>query len=119
MDLSLKLKLLREERGLTQAEVAARSGVGVKTLSSFETSKRSHAIKVVQLAAILAVYGMTIGQFDTWSPKDGWPEPLPEEEAPPVGTQPAARREPVDPLKEYRHDDSPYPSPQSSLAHAM
>ena len=41
MDLVLKLRELRRMRGLTQKDVARISGVGHKTISSFETGERS------------------------------------------------------------------------------
>ena len=40
MDLVLKLRELRDLRGLSQKDVARLSGVGEKTISSFETGER-------------------------------------------------------------------------------
>jgi transcriptional regulator with XRE-family HTH domain len=63
MDLVLKLRELRRMRNLTQHEVARRTGIGVKTISSFETGDRIHSITVAQLARLLDAYDVTIPQF--------------------------------------------------------
>jgi len=63
MDTVLKLRELRARVGLTQNEVARRSGVGAKTLSSFESGARIDTMKLAQLEAILNVYGVTPADF--------------------------------------------------------
>jgi len=63
MDLVLKLRELRRLRGLTQKDVARLSGVGHKTISSFETGERIDSHKLKQLERLLAVYGMTEVEF--------------------------------------------------------
>ena len=63
MDLVLKLRELRHLRNLTQREVARRSGVGEKTLSSFETGERITSMTLVQLQKLLAVYGVSECDF--------------------------------------------------------
>ena len=63
MDLVLKLRELRRLRGLTQKDVARLSGVGPKTISSFETGERIGSLKLVQLERLLAVYGLTPTEF--------------------------------------------------------
>ena len=63
MDLVLKLRELRRVRGLSQKDVADRSGVGEKTLSSFETGQRIGSLKISQLRKILAVYGVSEAEF--------------------------------------------------------
>ncbi len=63
MDLVLKLRELRRLRGLTQKDVARLSGVGSKTISSFETGERIGALKLVQLERLLAAYGLTEREF--------------------------------------------------------
>ncbi len=63
MDLVLKLRELRELRGLSQKVVARLSGVGEKTISSFETGQRIGTMKLSQLAKLLAIYGVTEEQF--------------------------------------------------------
>lgn len=63
MDLVLKLRELRRIRGLSQKDVARLSGVGEKTISSFETGQRIGALKVSQLRRILRVYGLTEAEF--------------------------------------------------------
>jgi transcriptional regulator with XRE-family HTH domain len=63
MDITLRLRELRRLHGLSQKEVARRSGVGEKTLSSFETGERTDAMKVRQLEEILAVYSVPLSAF--------------------------------------------------------
>jgi transcriptional regulator with XRE-family HTH domain len=63
MDLVLKLREMRRMRGLTQKDVARISGVGEKTISSFETGQRIGALKLAQLKRLLNVYGMTEAEF--------------------------------------------------------
>jgi predicted nucleotidyltransferase/transcriptional regulator with XRE-family HTH domain len=57
MGLVLKLRELRRLRGLTQKEVARLSGIGVKTISSFETGERIGSLELEQLERLLEVYG--------------------------------------------------------------
>jgi len=63
MDFVLRLRELRRLADLSQEQVANRSGVGVKTLSSFESGARIESMKVSQLQRILRVYGVTETQF--------------------------------------------------------
>lgn len=63
MDLVLKLRELRHLRHLTQREVARRSGIGEKTLSSFETGDRIASMTLVQLQKLLVVYGVSECDF--------------------------------------------------------
>jgi len=63
MDLVLKLRELRHLRGLSQKDVARLSGVGEKTISSFETGHRIGSLKLAQLKRMLNVYGMTEAEF--------------------------------------------------------
>ena len=63
MDLVLKLRELRRMAGLSQKEAALSSGVGEKTLSSFETGERITSMKLAQLLALLAVYDVTPAEF--------------------------------------------------------
>lgn len=63
MDIVLKLREMRRLRGLTQIEAAESSGVGVKTLSSFESGARIGSMKLSQLLQLLAVYDLTPAQF--------------------------------------------------------
>jgi transcriptional regulator with XRE-family HTH domain len=63
MDLVLKLREIRRMRGLSQKDVARLSGVGEKTISSFETGQRIDSLKLAQLKRLLAVYGLTESQF--------------------------------------------------------
>ncbi len=64
MDLVLKLRELRQFRGLSQADAARKSGLGVKTLSSFETGERIDSIKLVQLQRLMRVYAVTDAEFE-------------------------------------------------------
>jgi transcriptional regulator with XRE-family HTH domain len=63
VDLILKLREIRRMRGLSQKDVARRSGVGEKTISSFETGQRIGSLKVGQLQRLLAAYGLTEAEF--------------------------------------------------------
>lgn len=63
MDLVLKLRELRRMSGLSQKEAALSSGLGEKTLSSFETGERITSMKFAQLLALLAVYDVTPAEF--------------------------------------------------------
>jgi transcriptional regulator with XRE-family HTH domain len=63
MDLVLKLREIRRLRGLSQKDVARMSGVGEKTISSFETGQRIGSLKLAQLKRLLGVYGLTEAQF--------------------------------------------------------
>jgi len=68
-DLVLALREARRRLGLTQKEVARLSGVGAKTISSFESGSRVSSLKVSQLIKLLTVYGLTARQFFAWSPE--------------------------------------------------
>src|SRR5438874_13587970 len=63
MDLVLKLREIRRMRGLSQKDVSRLSGVGEKTISSFETGQRIGSLKLSQLKRLLGVYGLTESQF--------------------------------------------------------
>lgn len=63
MDIVLRLRELRRLRGMSQSEVARRSGLGIKTISSFETGQRIGAMKLSQLERLLEVYGVSKGEF--------------------------------------------------------
>jgi transcriptional regulator with XRE-family HTH domain len=63
MDLVLKLREIRRLRGLSQKDVARLSGVGEKTISSFETGQRIGSLKLDQLHKLLSVYGLTEADF--------------------------------------------------------
>lgn len=63
MDLVLKLREIRRLRGLSQKDVAQLSGVGEKTISSFETGHRIGSLKLSQLKKMLKAYGLTEAEF--------------------------------------------------------
>lgn len=50
-------------RGLSQKDVARLSGVGEKTISSFETGERIGSLKLAQLKRLLEAYGMSESEF--------------------------------------------------------
>jgi transcriptional regulator with XRE-family HTH domain len=55
-DLAERLKALREQRGLTQAELGVRAGMGAASVSHFETGRRAPALdSLVRLADALEV----------------------------------------------------------------
>lgn len=63
MDLVLKLREIRRMRNLSQKDVARLSGVGEKTISSFETGQRIGSLKLSQLKRMLKVYGLSEADF--------------------------------------------------------
>ena len=63
MDLVLKLREIRRMRNLSQKDVARLSGVGEKTISSFETGQRIGSLKLAQLNRLLKVYGLSETEF--------------------------------------------------------
>jgi transcriptional regulator with XRE-family HTH domain len=63
MYLVLKLREIRRLKGLSQKDAAKLSGVGEKTISSFETGERVGAMKLCQLKRLLAVYEMSEAEF--------------------------------------------------------
>jgi transcriptional regulator with XRE-family HTH domain len=63
MDLVLKLREIRRMRKLSQKDVARMSGVGEKTISSFETGQRIGSLKLAQLKRMLKVYGLSEADF--------------------------------------------------------
>jgi transcriptional regulator with XRE-family HTH domain len=48
---------------MTQSDLAVAAGVGVKTISSFESGVRVGSLRVLTLSRILCVYGMTWEDF--------------------------------------------------------
>jgi transcriptional regulator with XRE-family HTH domain len=63
MDIVLKLRELRRLRGLSQKDVGRLSGVGEKTVSSFETGDRIDSMKLSQLRKLLRVYNIAEDDF--------------------------------------------------------
>ena len=63
VDLGNKLKRLRRERGLSQRDAARQTGLGIKTISSFETGERIESMKLCQLQRLLEVYGTSEAEF--------------------------------------------------------
>ena len=63
LDMVLKLRELRRLRGLSQKDAARVSGIGEKTISSFETGERIGALKLSQLESLLSAYNVSPGEF--------------------------------------------------------
>jgi transcriptional regulator with XRE-family HTH domain len=63
VDIVLRLRELRRLSGLSQREVSLLSGLGEKTISSFETGYRIETMKLSQLRKLLAVYGVSEAEF--------------------------------------------------------
>lgn len=63
LDPVLLLREARTARGLTQKDLANLSGVGEKTISSFETGERIGSLKLHQLKRLLAAMRITEQQF--------------------------------------------------------
>jgi transcriptional regulator with XRE-family HTH domain len=82
MDLVLKLRELRRASGLSQLDVARLSGIGSKTISSFETGQRIGTMKISQLERLLKVYDVTPHEFFSLQLQkrlDAWGDPAAEE----------------------------------------
>lgn len=62
-DLVLRLRELRRSSGLSQKDLAKLSGVGEKTISTFETGNRIKTIKLAQIARILDACGVSWHEF--------------------------------------------------------
>ncbi len=63
MDLVLKLRELRRMCGLSQADASKLSGIGVKSISSWETGQRIESLKISQLRRLLKAYGVSEEEF--------------------------------------------------------
>ena len=85
VDIVLRLRELRRSLGLQQRDVALLSGIGEKSISSFETGVRIDAMKIGQLRRLLQVYGVTESEFfcDAFESRIGLGE-----DATPEGAQP-------------------------------
>lgn len=58
--LPIQLRIMRFRAGLRQDQLAVRSGVNVKTVSSFETGARIFSIRLDQLDQLVAACGLSI-----------------------------------------------------------
>ena len=89
LDIVLRLRELRRSLGMQQREVALLTGIGEKSISSFETGARIDAMKLGQLRRLLQVYGITESEFfcDDFASRLGLGE-----DATPEGTQPFWQR---------------------------
>jgi transcriptional regulator with XRE-family HTH domain len=70
-DVALRLWELRQGRNLSQRKAAELSGVGFRTISSFEAKWRIHTLKLSQLVRLLDMYGVTLAEFFTARPSNG------------------------------------------------
>lgn len=61
--MAIRLRAARISAGFTQSEAAIASGVGEKTLSSFESGARIRSMKLDQLFAMLQAYGLKPSDF--------------------------------------------------------
>lgn len=59
----LQLRELRRMRGFSQREAARRSGIGVKSISTFESGSRIDSMKISQLMRLLAAYATSPAEF--------------------------------------------------------
>lgn len=59
MKLSEKLKLLREEKGLTQEQVCAELGIGIQSIRNYENTNLERIPNTVQLKMLKEFYGVT------------------------------------------------------------
>jgi transcriptional regulator with XRE-family HTH domain len=103
--LGVHLIALRQSVGLSQDGLASASGVGVKSLSSYETGARLRSIKLAQLEPIVLACGSTLVEFfqslEDGSPAEGGDDDDEEGD----GDQSTSEG--------Y---ESQYPTPQSSLS---
>lgn len=65
-----QLRVMRYRSGLDQSQLAERSGVHVKTISSYETGQRTNTMKVQQLDQLAAAVGLTITEALAIEPTD-------------------------------------------------
>ena len=59
MKLSEKLKLLREEKGLTQEQVCSELGIGIQSIRNYENTSLERIPNTVQLKMLKEFYGVT------------------------------------------------------------
>src|ERR1043165_7539995 len=69
IDLARRLREARLIQGLTQDDVAARSGIGRETIASFERGPRIEPITHLHLLKILRSYRITPATFFNWKPE--------------------------------------------------
>ena len=111
--LSDQLRIMRYRAGLEQSELAARSGVGAKSISSFETGQRVGSLKVQQLDQLAAAVGLRAEQVFMIEPTaderiilrlGGQAVVRRVQRAAPVPFK--RQREPHDPLRSFSRRDS-------------
>jgi transcriptional regulator with XRE-family HTH domain len=57
------LREIRLDAGLTQPALAQKSGVGIKSISSYETGARTASLPIRALVAIVPACGITLAAF--------------------------------------------------------
>lgn len=62
-EILIALRSLRQDACLTQPQLAELSGIGMKTISSFESGRRIESMKVIQLQRLVNALGMTLLEF--------------------------------------------------------
>lgn len=62
-ELAKQLAVARKLRGLTQQDVADMTGIGTRTISSFESGARTDTIRVRELELIVHACGMTLADL--------------------------------------------------------
>lgn len=106
--LAAQLATLRKSRGLTQRALADLSGVGVKSIASFECGNRTETVKLAQIEAIVEACGMTLSEFFAGTEPARRDTPrVPDATLDAIARTLARRRGPV---------SRDYPTAQSSLA---
>lgn len=63
------IKVLREERGLTQRELAAKLDVTVTSVSGWE--RRAHGPTAMQLRKLGIVFGVPMDEIEFWPLEEG------------------------------------------------
>jgi transcriptional regulator with XRE-family HTH domain len=66
LTLALKLYKMRSSVEMTQRALAYASGVGEKTISSFENGSRTEAIRLEHLLKLTEACGMSVAEFLEW-----------------------------------------------------
>ena len=78
LTLSQRLRALRQERGLTQAQVGEALGVGKMMVSQLETGRQ--AVAPAKLAKLAQFYGLSVGELCAFEPAPAAAQAVREEE---------------------------------------
>jgi transcriptional regulator with XRE-family HTH domain len=77
-DVGARLRTLRKERGMTQAELAERVGIQQSDLSRME--KGEYRVSINNLFKLLKVFGLQLAEFFEEQPQSSTPGPLSQED---------------------------------------